>query len=58
MKNFISHSGSKYTKKLGLQLKKSGFSTDFSENVNPSVSNSFATAGVRFRVSMMDGNIG
>jgi hypothetical protein len=56
--NLMSFSGSKYTKKLGLQLKKTGFSSDFTENVNPTVSNSFATAGVRFRVSMMVGNIG
>jgi len=50
--------GSKYLKKRGLHLKKSGFSNDFTENVNPSVTNSFATAGMRFRLSMMDGTVG
>ncbi|XP_021919989.1 peroxidase-like isoform X2 [Zootermopsis nevadensis] len=50
--------GSRYTKKLGLRLRKTGFSSDFTESLNPSVSNSFATAGIRFRLSMMVGNIG
>nr|AIP87047.1 peroxicentin [Macrotermes barneyi] len=50
--------GSKYAKKPGFQLKQSGFSNDFTENVNPSVSNSFATAGMQFRLSMMDGTVG
>jgi hypothetical protein len=54
----IFFSGSKYAKKPGFQLKKSGFSNDFTENVNPSVSNSFATAGMQFRLSMMDGTVG
>jgi hypothetical protein len=58
MKDVISFSGSKYAKKFGLQLKKTGFNSDFSEDVNPSISNSFATAAVRFRLSMMDGTIG
>lgn len=50
--------GLKYAKKFGLQLKKTGFSSDFSEDVNPSVSNSFATAAMRFRMSMIPGTIG
>ncbi|KAJ9595022.1 hypothetical protein L9F63_013688, partial [Diploptera punctata] len=49
--------GKKQVAKLAMQLKKTGFSSDFNENVNPSVSNSFATAAMRFRFSMMDGNI-
>jgi hypothetical protein len=58
VKNVISLSGFKYAKKFGLQLKKTGFSSDFTEDVNPSISNSFATAAMRFRMSMMDGTIG
>lgn len=50
--------GSKYPKKRGFKLKKSGFSNDFTENINPSITNSFATAGMRFRLSMMDGTVG
>lgn len=50
--------GSKYVKKRGFQLKKTGFSNDFTEYINPSVSNSFATAGMRFRLSTMDGTVG
>jgi hypothetical protein len=58
MKDVIFFSGSKYAKKFGLQLKKTGFSSDFSEAMNPSISNSFATGAIRFRLSMMDGTIG
>jgi hypothetical protein len=54
----IFFSGSKYLKKRDFQLKKTGFSNDFTENINPSVSNSFATAGIRFRLSTMDGTVG
>lgn len=49
--------GSKFTKKMGIQLKKTGFSNDFDKGVNPSISNSFATAAIRFRLSMMDGKV-
>nr|CAD7574737.1 unnamed protein product [Timema californicum] len=49
--------GDKYTKKMGLKLKKNGFSEDYDENVNPTVTNSFATAAIRFLYSMMEGNI-
>ncbi|PSN56140.1 hypothetical protein C0J52_03325 [Blattella germanica] len=50
--------GSKYLKKLGLEMKNKGFSSDFSDEINPGVSNSFATAAMKFRLSMVDGNVG
>ncbi|KAK7872169.1 hypothetical protein R5R35_001733 [Gryllus longicercus] len=49
--------GQRYTKKSGLEVKQSGFSTEFSENVDPSVTNSFATAALRFVHSLMEGNL-
>ncbi|CAG2065524.1 unnamed protein product, partial [Timema podura] len=42
---------------MGLKLKKNGFSEDYDENVNPTVTNGFATAAIRFLYSMMEGNI-
>ena len=54
---FSLFAGSKQIAKLGLEMKKSGFGTDYSENINPAVSNSFSTAAMKFRYSMMDGNI-
>ncbi|KAJ8880166.1 hypothetical protein PR048_016632 [Dryococelus australis] len=49
--------GDDYAKKMGLQISRSDFSMKYDENVNPTVSNSFATAAIRFLYSMMDGDL-
>ncbi|XP_067013234.2 peroxidase isoform X2 [Anabrus simplex] len=49
--------GEKYTKKFGLTSKKDGFSKEYSENVDPSITNSFATAALRFVHSLMEGKL-
>ncbi|XP_063226524.1 peroxidase-like isoform X2 [Bacillus rossius redtenbacheri] len=49
--------GEDYVKKMGLQISGSEFSVKYDENINPTVSNSFATAAIRFLYSMMDGDL-
>lgn len=49
--------GEKYTRKFGLESKKEGFSKEFSEHVDPSITNSFATAALRFVHSLMEGKL-
>lgn len=46
--------GKKYTKKSGLELLQKGFSDLYDETVDPTVSNSFATAILPFANSMLN----
>ncbi|XP_049772469.1 peroxidase-like [Schistocerca cancellata] len=49
--------GKTYIKKMNLEVRNSGFSKQFDTNVDPSVTNSFATAAMRFVHSLVDGEL-
>lgn len=56
---FVCHcsAGLRYAQKVGLMSSTSELGNSFRRSVDPSVSNAFATAGLKFGLSMMQGRI-